>query len=249
MPLHTIVYGSCNICQHKYLLGNKKFLLKNARSFEEKTIRSNGEILNKTSTASFHRRKSAVNSIKSTLLTPFINKNLSILDMSCDTGTLFKFNPQLYKGFNEFVGVDIFNIFSSQEVEFERKTETLSKEFKSKRFDLILMVNYLEYSYCSYSEIIESLSLLKKNGNICVAVPLDNNPQSNYLSRINEFSNKSFDIFLENIELPYESRIINKYGTAIISYQLTGVDISPGPSLIASLSRPIASSPITPLTS
>jgi hypothetical protein len=89
--------------------------------------------------------------------------------------------------------------------------------FPLNTIDLVLMVNYLEYEYCLYSRILEAIERLNENGNICVAVPLNNNPQSNYLARTHEFSEKSFNRFLEELTIPYESWVSGGFGKAVLT--------------------------------
>jgi len=129
------------------------------------------------------------------LVYPFL-KDGSVLDI--DTG--LGYVPSLLRE----RGIDAYGIHYHDEfMEFWKdkpflQHTTLKNLSKNKKFDNIIMSNYLEYSYCPHSEIIEAFVRLNNQGRCIVLVYSNNSPKKSYCARSQEFSTKSALMFAKN---------------------------------------------------
>lgn len=98
-----------------------------------------------------------------------ISDNLKVLDFGCGGGYLlneFKYKIEKY-------GVEINEVARSQAIQNGLKCYKSSKELPSDYFDLIISNNALEHCENPFLELNELNRALKKNGKICLVVPLD----------------------------------------------------------------------------
>ena len=98
-----------------------------------------------------------------------ISDNLKVLDFGCGGGYLLN----EYKCKIEKYGVEVNEVARNQAIQNGLECYKSSKELPSDYFDLIISNNCLEHTENPYLELQELYRSLKKNGKICVIVPLD----------------------------------------------------------------------------
>jgi SAM-dependent methyltransferase len=98
-----------------------------------------------------------------------ISNNLKVLDFGRGGGYLLnEFKYEIEKH-----GVEISEFARSQAIQNDLKCYKSSKELPSDYFDLIISNNALRHCENSFLELNELHRALKKNGKICLVVPLD----------------------------------------------------------------------------
>lgn len=211
LHMHGYSYYKCSLCNHIFSNDNEMFCK---------------EKINRVSKSNLIKEKLLIQNYPSTNCDIFFKEDIEIKNHYLE---LVKNNKEHYNildcniihnnlkskyGNVNFYGSYINYFFKDFHLNDKNIKENILHI--NNKFDMILCINYIEYSYCPYDLIILLKSLLKKETlkpSIILSVNIDNNPKTNYLARIHEFSRKSAEIFVEQVSSSY--RLLFKHNRVI----------------------------------
>lgn len=206
LHMHFYHYVKCSYCKHIHNQFDKQGIKKNLIKFNNKRRNQNNWILQNTFTDLYiiYQREKTREKIKH--IVPILKLGSSVLEIETELGL---FVGHLNNKFNA-IGIDDNKEYENHWENKSSFQRTSIEKYITKKFDFII-INNLEYSYCPYSVIIESLLRLREKGKIIGIVPVNNNPREKYMARSHEFSSNSIEHFAKTCCLnSYIKKIDNK---------------------------------------
>jgi len=207
--MHFYKYMQCNRCKHIWNCADEKsmrYQLMRLRNRQRSVYR---EVLQNTLTNSHASRKRSENRTKLHLLGRFSKNPSRILELDCQDGSF----EQVLNEETSYQGLSL-DKFYLPHLSPNARIGDASSIHEDERFDIVLLVDYLEFCYDPYNDIIKCLSRLDKDGQIIISVPLEQNPAKRYLAAAHCFSDKSARILAKSITKNYE--VIENFETSII---------------------------------
>lgn len=129
------------------------------------------------------------------LLERFVSANSSVLDCNAEDGTFLR---NIRDKVRKASGICYDKTFENCWMDIRCCVQSLS-DVKSKSYDTIIMVDFLEFCYSLYETMIEAFRVLKPGGVIIIEVPIGCHPLKDYQARFHDFSRKSIQKFAHKV--------------------------------------------------
>lgn len=212
LPMHFYEWYQCDHCDHCYNNFNEIALKKYRNKFLSTIRKENNHFIQNSVTDQYRTYMQFSNASKLSLCDSLLDKSSKILDCNSEDGyfiNLIKDKVDLALGLNQdecfkYVSGDNSIIIPDFDM------------FKTNnKFNIILMIDFLENRYSVYETFVHACSLLTKDGVILVQVPINNNPVKNYQARCHEFSEASIHIFAKKTKANFNIKYKDNFAELI----------------------------------
>jgi 2-polyprenyl-3-methyl-5-hydroxy-6-metoxy-1,4-benzoquinol methylase/DNA-directed RNA polymerase subunit RPC12/RpoP len=201
---HSYSYRQCKDCGHSLLNSNERGSTLLAKNQFVTEVRKKGEIIQGTLTQPFYDRTDPINQDRLGKILPFLKGRQRVLDVNAQDGSMVKLLGE--KGFSS-QGISSSDLFQSY-WDSNTSQRKLSDIPVDKPYDVILMFDYLEYSYCPGSEVLDAYARLKPDG-VIIAILSTDNDLSDFKGRTHEFSKLSAKKFAQEADLNAQVIVLN----------------------------------------
>lgn len=157
---HFYSYLVCQDCGHGSLRASEQSAWSLARKDALAVMRRNGELMQGTLTSAYYERIVPVNQCRYQAMLPYLKNRARLLDINARCGWLAsKLSDDGYftRGLSND---DVFLPYWGPTVRKGRLSEIETTD----RYDAILMLDYLERSYCPASEMLDAFIRLNQGG-------------------------------------------------------------------------------------
>lgn len=210
---HFYSYRKCHSCGHSVLRSSEQGCSSSAKKKFISDIRRNGDMVQGTLTQSFYDRTGIANQKTLSMFLPYLQPGQKILDANARSGCIVKSLRE--KGFlaNGLASDDSLQSYWGPHIVKSKLSVLSTKD----QYDSILMLEYLEYSYCLTSELLDAYARLKPAGKVLVIIPIGNDPIKNFQGRTHEFSAESAKILAKEADL--NSEVVEMNDVALLVLQ------------------------------